>query len=1702
MSARLGSTAPSPSIANLASKVINRLANNSINNININNNNSNSNYTGIDEDEDSGENEEYDDDAGIIRCICNFTDDDGFTIQCERCLVWQHAVCVGIVQSNVPDKYLCELCSPRPVDRKRANEIQRRRNGAGERKREKSPSSRRKPSVGRPRKQFGSASGGFSEQGVLISKENGTHHSPGPSSSNGHQSKNVSGQTDPNGKRIRGSNTAGSSTSSSSHQNYSTKHKSAGQTGGSRISSATNEDDDLDMESDSQDDVSDAYQFEFSSVEMNIVTSKAVQDLFRQVIAQFRQAQSRKRSLSLTSGVKLQELVASNSASSNNGVTSVHESSDSSTVLGTLPPPSTPYTDASSVVSMERESLARPLMKTTVKHILPSSKSPHSPASQYGLFAESNIGAGRFMMEFKGEVSLKSTYRSDPINQYSILATPKPFVLFHPQLDLVVDARRSGNDARFVRRSCVPNTEVKSIVVPGVQDQTVHLGLFAKVPIGKGQEITLDWDWNKDHLALQSIKATPEKSKDGSARKSLKEIRKAKHLVASTLLAQTDCACENKDSCVLHQMLKDGLSEAGARDQESSTAVKGSRPKKATSESLRQRYGGHRDRSGPGQDEKRAVDQDTSEEDLSMAESSPRRKSPKAAKLEGPSKKARHESHTHHKTIRADQDAGSESDSDDHRRRKQNILDRQGSPFKRTSNVNQELSAREMKQALMLIKKMEDKDASQTGQIKQKSQEPGSKESRRSGITSPKPSKDKTKPQDTDQRLASPNKATVALEDDNISIGDSGIDSDSNSGLLRRDPFALDRTVPFTNKRPQATHSHGKRDRGQMEQNTSSQSPASSDSERKDSNSRSAKRTTHPQPGKKQPYSTASRGKRMAEHAHQKLRSKDRVIRHGVEMMDDIQNLSGASSVEGSFVSIVGNTSDEEEEMSHRAGRRPLRDKNLPKETLPVASLKPSVLPCKKVWKMIYLKQRALAEEEAREKAEEMKKKAEEVFDLEMGEDETSNSVTGTSTTSTETAVPPSKVAIVEDLVKPAATPEPPKDISHQSSIIEGDVLNLFHDTVKPETSSSTASRNRDEVLAESSTEPKPSVAPKTIQQPVVIPPSASSREPTTAAAAPKPADRPKTPQKLSLESYQARRLATNSTTQSEEIQAAPDTATSAVAGLSAPVANESMDVEMTEAAPSTAPLTSEAPASADAATSTQESLETKAEAAPSIPKVKLSLQEYQKKRQEASQRGVNPSVSDVLIEARAQSPEKSGSGESNGLDQGKAAIEASQETVNRPVDVEMTTEGSSDNSTSTGKQGQTARRDYFEVGTSLPTPLIGLSSRAQGVSSASGDYFPVQPFSPISLSAGPTPFSKLNLTSSPPPPRVSPSLGAQAQPNGTQPIHSPARSPGAQRTGLNVSPKETQGPNSELKSPGNKFGSSPPQSQRSARWRTPRGHRGPSPPAPGPAATSGSYRHGGGSSMSDHRPDARYYGAQQDRSERPPVVESLNSPTREQQHSVTSDNQPASPFETSSSGHYGYNDEQTSFKRSNHLSSPIGHAIPTGPRDYFKPDERSRHRSINSDDWGYGNMDNAAYGGYRGPRSAPPPPPRDRDRDRERDHERERERDRERRDRYDRRDYFVSGLPGGGSGGISGGNNGSGFYGSNRGPGGLGGGYGRRPSDYYDMHGRDEDYNSSNKRDGVQNTHPASSSAFATGPGGYSVDANSSTSPSNTRRI
>eukprot|EP00794_Sanderia_malayensis_P012118 gene12118-13369_t len=47
----------------------------------------------------------------IIRCTCGEFEEQGFMIQCEQCLTWQHGDCVQLTIESVPKKYICYQCN-------------------------------------------------------------------------------------------------------------------------------------------------------------------------------------------------------------------------------------------------------------------------------------------------------------------------------------------------------------------------------------------------------------------------------------------------------------------------------------------------------------------------------------------------------------------------------------------------------------------------------------------------------------------------------------------------------------------------------------------------------------------------------------------------------------------------------------------------------------------------------------------------------------------------------------------------------------------------------------------------------------------------------------------------------------------------------------------------------------------------------------------------------------------------------------------------------------------------------------------------------------------------------------------------------------------------------------------------------------------------------------------------------------------------------------------------------------------------------------------------------------------------------------------------------------------------------------------------------------------------------------------------------
>ncbi|XP_053309252.1 PHD finger protein 20 isoform X4 [Spea bombifrons] len=68
--------------------------------------------TNADEDMDEEEG-----DCEIVRCMCEVQEENDFMIQCEDCLCWQHGVCMGLLEDNVPEKYTCYICQDPPGQR-------------------------------------------------------------------------------------------------------------------------------------------------------------------------------------------------------------------------------------------------------------------------------------------------------------------------------------------------------------------------------------------------------------------------------------------------------------------------------------------------------------------------------------------------------------------------------------------------------------------------------------------------------------------------------------------------------------------------------------------------------------------------------------------------------------------------------------------------------------------------------------------------------------------------------------------------------------------------------------------------------------------------------------------------------------------------------------------------------------------------------------------------------------------------------------------------------------------------------------------------------------------------------------------------------------------------------------------------------------------------------------------------------------------------------------------------------------------------------------------------------------------------------------------------------------------------------------------------------------------------------------------------
>ncbi|KAK4512051.1 Phosphopantothenate--cysteine ligase cab2 [Mucor velutinosus] len=381
-------------------------------------------------------------DGDIIRCVCDDSDDDGFTIQCEHCENWQHASCVNIKKNNIPEHYMCDRCSRKLSKRDNAT---RRRNSSSET--DKKPKSKKPLKRAIPKKRVYSPD---SDDG-----DSTAHHTPPTISKT-----------------------------------------------------------------------------KFTPLSKNVFKEKLVEHLLIEVHRQW---------------------MESNKPKSFSGKSKVESPSTSSSAAAK---------GLESIVVMESNLLLPAIPKASVKPLRRSLRgsflqNQRDPSVEKGVFADIHIPEHRYLMEVTGEYARKSEYKNDPDNNFTLLGTPPAHVFFFRNIDICIDARFAGNDTRYIRRSCSPNSEIRGIILPNdSDDHTIHMGIYTTEEVDRGEEITISWNWQRGYLMWNKNKEFLRQDHRVEINPSeVDSLKQSLNLLASEF---GECACEDKEECLI-ECLKDEL---------------------------------------------------------------------------------------------------------------------------------------------------------------------------------------------------------------------------------------------------------------------------------------------------------------------------------------------------------------------------------------------------------------------------------------------------------------------------------------------------------------------------------------------------------------------------------------------------------------------------------------------------------------------------------------------------------------------------------------------------------------------------------------------------------------------------------------------------------------------------------------------------------------------------------------------------------------------------------------------------------------------------------------------------------------------------------------------------------------------------------------------------------------------------------------
>ncbi|KAJ2479056.1 histone methyltransferase set1 [Coemansia sp. RSA 2320] len=122
-----------------------------------------------------------------------------------------------------------------------------------------------------------------------------------------------------------------------------------------------------------------------------------------------------------------------------------------------------------------------------------------SAIHDWGLFASETIFQGEFVIEYIGE-RIRASLADLREEQYEREGIGSSY-LFRVDDEIVIDATKCGNVARFVNHSCEPNCIAKTIVADG----TKRIVIYASHDIQVGEEVTYDYKFPAEDVKIPCL---------------------------------------------------------------------------------------------------------------------------------------------------------------------------------------------------------------------------------------------------------------------------------------------------------------------------------------------------------------------------------------------------------------------------------------------------------------------------------------------------------------------------------------------------------------------------------------------------------------------------------------------------------------------------------------------------------------------------------------------------------------------------------------------------------------------------------------------------------------------------------------------------------------------------------------------------------------------------------------------------------------------------------------------------------------------------------------------------------------------------------------------------------------------------------------------------------------------------------------------